>query len=440
MITIKLPYKCQDPVFSSVLKDLRRLQSSFVRSAYVQFHKGLSQYQVQQDKELQSKFELGSWFRQSGLMLAKGIQERNKSEKVIFGGKVNLQKRMQNKLSKADWQAKRLLPLNVQGESSNNGNRHFVLDLSNNSIYFKPSRKEKFTLELPKLHRNVKEKLKLLEASTKLKLQPFQVQLTDSHIFISFDEVKVPKKLNQVIENRFLGIDLNPQSIGISIIENQPDQSVKVIHVQEFSVHKLVNDIKKLKVASSSPLFKKANNKLNHETIEISKAIIHLALTFNCKGIFIEDLDFKGSQVGHSLNRNNKNLWKRGSLTSNLQKRCQLNGLTFFKVSPQYSSQIGNLMYPYSDPVNASIEIARRGCQVIFEKQKSKRKFYPEFKVSSLKDQWKEQFSECKDWKEVFSIIKNSEVKYRVSLESLNISRVFSLKCEKSKVFYHTCS
>lgn len=439
MITIKLPFKCQDSDFSSVLQDLRRLQSSFVRSAYVQFHKGLSQYQVQQDKELQSKFELGSWFRQSGLMLAKGIQERNKSEKVIFGGKVNLQKRMFGKITKEEWSSKRLLPLNVQGESSKTGNRHFSLDLSNNSIYFKPSRKEKFTLEFPKLHRNVKEKLQLLEASSKLKLQPFQVQLTDSHIFISFEEVK-QAKLSNSIENRFIGIDLNPQSIGISVIENQPDQSVKVIHVQEFSVHKLVNDIKKLKVVSSDSKFKRANNKLNYETIEISKAITELALQWNVKGIFIEDLNFKGKQIGHALNRNNKNLWKRGCLTSNLEKRCKLNGLTFYKVSPQYSSQIGNLIWNFSDPVNASIEIARRGCQVIFEKQKSKRKFYPDFDLSLLKDQWKEQFKGCQTWKEIFSEIKNSGVKYRVSLESLNISRVFSLKCEKSKVFYHTCS
>ena len=439
MITIKLPYKCQDPEFYPVLADLRRLQSSFVRSAYELFHQGKTQKEVQSDKELHSKFSLGSWFRQSGLMLAKGIQEKNKTEKVIFGGKYNLQKRILGKISKEEWKTKRLLPLNVQGESSSRGNRHFVLDIATGSILFKPSRLQHFKLQLPKLKKNYLEKIQLLEAASKLKEQPFQIQLTNSHIFISFEEVK-QTKLSNSIENRFIGIDLNPQSIGISVIENQPDQSVKVIHVQEFSVHKLVNEIKKLKVASSDSKFKRANNKLNYETIEISKTITELALQWNAKGIFIEDLNFKGKQIGHALNRNNKNLWKRGSLTSNLQKRCKLNGLTFYKVSPHYSSQIGNLMYPYSDPVNASIEIARRGCQVIFEKQKSKRKFYPDFDLSLLKDQWKEQFKGCQTWKEVFNIIKNSGLKYRVSLESLNISRVFSLKCEKSKVFYHTCS
>ena len=105
-----------------------------------------------------------------------------------------------------------------------------------------------------------------------------------------------------------------------------------------------------------------------------------------------------------------------------------------------YSSVIGNLMYNYTDPINASIEIARRGAQVIFEKEKTKRKFYPEFKISSLKYQWKEQFSECKDWKAIFLQIKNSKMKYRVSLPIEQIGRVFSLNCVKSYTFYHNCS
>ena len=100
MITIKLPYKCQDETFNTSLNDLRRVQSSFVRSAYQLFQSGQSQFEVQKDNTLSSKFELGSWFRQSGLMLAKSIHTRNKDEKVIFGGKINLLKRAQGKLSK----------------------------------------------------------------------------------------------------------------------------------------------------------------------------------------------------------------------------------------------------------------------------------------------------------------------------------------------------
>ena len=438
MITIKLPYKCQDETFSQSLNDLRRVQSSFVRSAYQLFQSGKSQFDVQKDKLLSSKFEIGSWFRQSGLMLAKSIHTRHKDKKVVFGGKNNLLKRAKGKLSKEEWQSKRMLPLNVQGQSIRYGNGYFELDIiESNTIIFKPKRGTKFALELPKLKRNYLNKLSLLEASAKLKLQPFQIQLTDKHIFISFEEVKVPKKLHNTIENRYLGIDLNPGSIGVSIIECLHDQT-KVIHAQEFMVQGLLKGVKSLKVASSNPKFKKANNKLNFETIEISKAISELAVQYQCKGIFIEDLNFKGAQDSKYLNRNNKNLWKRGSLTTNLEKRCKLANLTFYKVSPQYTSQIGNLMYGFSDPINASIEIARRGAQVIFEKNKSKRKFYPDFNISLLKDQWKEQFKGCKSWKEVFIQIKNSELKYRVSIADLDIGKVFSLKSIKSKVKYIT--
>jgi hypothetical protein len=374
-------------------------------------------------------------------MFAKSIQSKNRDEKVIFGGKYNLQKRMLNKMSKEDWQSKRLLPLNIQGEACKNGNRHFTLNITDsNSIVFKPKQGQKFTLELPKLRKNYLKKLILLEASSKLSLQPFQIQLSENHIFISFDEVKEPSK-QKVIENRFIGIDLNPSSIGVSVIENLNNQDVKVLHTVEYSISQIIKEIKSLKLASNNRKVKYLNNKLNYETIEISKSISNLALQFNCKGIFIEDLNFKEKQESNNLNRINKNLWKRCSLASNLEKRCKLNDLTFYKVSPQYSSQIGNLMYEFSDPINASIEIARRGAQIIFEKDKSKRKFYPEFKISSLKDQWKEQFSECKDWKDIFFQIKNSGLKYRVSFDQLIIQpKVFSLKCVQSKVFYHTCS
>lgn len=176
------------------------------------------------------------------------------------------------------------------------------------------------------------------------------------------------------------------------------------------------------------------------EILALPHYIYDIEKAFDCKGIFIEDLKFKDKTCGNKgLNRHNKNLWKRGKIKQNLQKRCYLNSLTFYEVSPQWSSVIGNLMYPYTDPINASIEIARRGAQVIFEKTKSKRKFYPLFSVDILKDQWKEYFKEFKSWKEIFSEIKNSKLKYRVLPDELNI-KVFSLNCKQSLVFYHTCT
>jgi len=96
------------------------------------------------------------------------------------------------------------------------------------------------------------------------------------------------------------------------------------------------------------------------------------------------------------------------------------------------TSFIGNLNYNYSDPINASIEIGRRGYEVIILKNK---KFYPDF--SGLKDHWKEYFNQyhIKSWKEFFIKIKNSEMKYRVPLnKSFN---VLSHLSKKSKICYY---
>ena len=103
-----------------------------------------------------------------------------------------------------------------------------------------------------------------------------------------------------------------------------------------------------------------------------------------------------------------------------------------------YSSVIGNLMYNYTDPINASIEIARRGAQVIFEKNKKLRKFYPNYMISLLKDQWKEHFRDCLEWKEVFNKLKNSGLKYRVSAADINVGKVFQLNSLKSRIVYIT--
>lgn len=444
MITIKLPYVCTDEHFNESLFNLRRLQSSYLRSAYQLFNDGLSQKEVQQNKDLHTKFDLGSWFKQSALMEAKGLFTKSKGKKFIFGGKHNLLKRLKNEITNDQWKAKRLSNLKVQGEALQKGNRHFELKIEDNQLIFKPGNKVKFTLHLPNLKSNYRKKLEILQLRTSLKEQPFQVELNENFIYISFDEVKEPKP--KVIENRYLGIDMNPSNIGCSIIENTKDGSVKVIAVREYSVKVLIDKIKNLNVASSDPKFKHLNNKLNFESIQIAKSINELAKEYHCKGIFIEDLKFKdktgetSDYKSHSFNRLTKNLWKREMFSQNLKKRAHLSGLTFYEVSPMYSSIIGNLMYDYTDPINASIEIARRGAQVIFEKEKNKRKFYPEFKISSLKHQWKEQFSECKDWKEIFLNLKNSKMKYRVSLPNEQLGRVFSLNCVKSLTFYHNCS
>lgn len=111
-------------------------------------------------------------------------------------------------------------------------------------------------------------------------------------------------------------------------------------------------------------------------------------------------------------NRKNKNLWKRELFISNLTKRLSILGIELYSVNPAYSSFIGNLMYDYTDAVNASIEIARRGFE--YRIKKNKTGFYPNLLV---KHQWKEMATKYTDWKKFFIEVKNSKLKYRVSLD-----------------------
>jgi len=124
-----------------------------------------------------------------------------------------------------------------------------------------------------------------------------------------------------------MGIDLNPESIGLSIFEN-----TKIIHAQEFNIGIIFNKLFNFKLASNDDKMKYYQNKLKHEILEISKAIFILAKQYKCKSIFIEDLKFKQKlskeqKKNHQGNRKNKNLWKRNLLISNLEKRLKINDI-----------------------------------------------------------------------------------------------------------------
>lgn len=86
--------------------------------------------------------------------------------------------------------------------------------------------------------------------------------------------------------------------------------------------------------------------------------------------------------------------------------------------------------------IAASIEIARRGY-----KKFEKGWFYPDFNriLNLLNEQWKQTLKDnfIKDWKELFKIIKNSKLKYRVPLSDYN-HHGFSFNHIKSSIIFYT--
>ncbi len=286
------------------------------------------------------------------------------------------------------------------------------------------NKNEHITLKLPKLRNNIKNELHKLQMLNEIKQgevgYTYTIKFDLNYLYISFEEFKEPE--NKSNKNRVLGIDMNPDTIGISVLDNGV-----AIHTQEFSLKPIFNKIFNDKLDSNSDNMKYYHNKLKFETFEIAKSISNLAKYYNCSLVCIENLNFKqqvskDQKYNNVGNRKNKNLWKRELFVSNLIKRLNIYNISVHKVSPAYSSFVGNLQHDYTDAINASIEIARRG--YVYKILGSTNKFYPSFDV---KHQWKEMATSFDDWKKFYSeIVKNLKLKYRVSLdECSHLFRVF---------------
>jgi len=230
-----------------------------------------------------------------------------------------------------------------------------------------------------------------------------------------------------------LGIDQNPNYLGLSIIEFDKNNEFKILHKRVYDLLKLT---KKSGKSSDSRKSKHLVNKRRFETINLAYEIDKLVNEWKCKKVVVEDLHFNASLKGRALNRLCKNSWDRCLFENKLKMLSKLHGYEYVEVNAAYTSQIGNIIYGNSttpDMVAASIEIARRGY-----KKFEKGWFYPDFRKSMnlMNEQWKQTSLDisAKDWKDLFKLIKESELKYRISLDRCKSTKVLSLNCLRSKV------
>ena len=443
MITIKLPYKSNDK-FQFKLSKLRQQYSCVVRFAFNRFIEGKLQKDIRLlCKSLNNIELLDSWLVQCAIMEAAHMYDRNKNNPtIVFGGKSRFINLMKSKLTKEEFKQSRLLPLTIQGEIPKNGNRKFKLNvIDDNSIMFKLNLREHFTLHLPKLRSNYKRELYRLEELNNISSGQlgcaYQIKLTETHIFITFKQTTNVVSCNV---NRVMGIDLNPDNIGVSVSDWKSGNQ-EIIDTKYYNLSKITNKILSLGVASDDQVLKYWMNKQNHEIYEISKSITSLAKHYQCRAVVIEDLKFDknlSNKYNHTGNRKCKNLWKRNKFIDNLKKRLQITGINLISIHPAYTSLIGNLIYDYPDSINASLEIARRGYE--YKILKKKNSFYPALHAGLVKHQWKEMVTNnVATWKELYKQIKNSKLKYRVQLTDISPFSCFSLnQCGRSMILHYT--
>lgn len=297
IITIKLDYKSSD---TERILDCIKNYNSLFRSTY-SFYQQVPDLKQAETTRLQSKLNnifLDKWFFNSAVFDAKSFKnKKKKDEKVIFGGKKNFFDRLKGKISREEYQLKRLLPLYSVGEASKSGNRKFQIE-DENTIIFKVSRKEHITLKLNGTSKRYRDYLNQLITLQINKSIPITYKLDTKYVYISFDlnKLKHNLKVQDKIKDRVFGIDLNPNYIGYSVVDWKNDGSYKIIKTGSISL-KALNDyddsLKGQGYPSQSKERKYISNKRNHEIIQIAHQLSKLANHFGCEIFSLEDLNVK---------------------------------------------------------------------------------------------------------------------------------------------------
>jgi len=428
MLTLKIKYSVQD-CFKDTISDYQRQYNNLLHLFYNRLKEGISETAC---KHLSfNNLELmNSWLRQSCVKDTSYLIKDFKDDAILFGGKKLFEKRFRKNISKEEFKEKRLVPFMSAGDSKRKGNRLFRLVESLDRVIFQPKANLKISLTLIGVGKN---RIKILKKLYQHQLAcdlPITYKLDKQYIYITFDEVILQEKLVKPTENRIMSIDMNPNYIGYSILDWKDSEKFEVVKTGIISLKNL-NDYdkslkdKKLPATDSERIY--TYNKRVYETLESSKYLIKLAEHYKCECFAIEDLNMKSKDLGYGR-VNNKlilNNWNRNKLASNLEKRCNILGIKFLKVIPNYSSIIGNLVYrdlQLPDPILASIEISRRCYEFNLQyvkKIKTKTKNIVLPILESLKDKVKHSLEEVKcfidfeNWQQLFSLLKKSKLKYR---------------------------
>ena len=409
-----------------------RLYNDVYRYAYNRFRSRLKEIDVRAKCNEIWKGQLNSWLLQCAIKDAGALNARLGDKKVVFGGKHNLKQFLKGLISKAEYKENKQIPICSQGEMLHNGNRMFEFRFAEGSITFKISKMKHIEITLPTFHKNLNGELLALQSLIDQKKATVSVKISRDRIWLTYDEslLSEPTGFEYLKKNRIMGIDLNPNYIGVSILDFAKDNTFKVVHKQVFDLSLLSKKSNKSSDDNSSVYL---TNKRTFELIEICHKIKDLIGEWHCAKLAIEDLNIKSSNKGKGrcFNRLCNNVWKKNLVVDKLKMLGNVYGFELVEVMPQYSSTIGNVQYGDDrtpDMVAASIEIARRGF-----KKFEKGWFWPKLDVDSLNEQWKQTLAGIKDWKEAHQKIKNSGLKYRVPLLDCIQNAVSSQICKQAK-------
>lgn len=320
-VTLKIKYTVATDDFNVILKYIKEY-NSVLRFTYNRLTEG-----VKSTKDLTAEqHKMLNVFTQSHLFNsaqynAKDIYQLNKDKKVIFGGKKLFLDRVNNKISKEEFQLKKLMPLYSVGEAIQKGNRLFKI-IDENNILFKPCRDVKINLKLNSIGNNYKKKLKQLIKLQDSKQISISYKLDSEYVYIIFDNSRIESNFYKTKKNRVIAVDLNPNYLGYSIVDWKDENEYQIIDKGVFDISAINEKENNLKCSSSNKRKLYIKNKRDYELIKIARKLFDLAKHYKCEIFAIEELDIKTKDLnkGKRLNKLINNQWNRNKFISVLKK------------------------------------------------------------------------------------------------------------------------
>lgn len=342
------------------IKDARQNYNSFIKKS--KDHDNERKYKIQKlQKKLENKKITQRTF--------KNLKSKAESKlTLIFGGKQNFYDRNDNKISKEAFLKNRLLPLYYIGEKLHKGNRCFDFNFDF-TITYKPSRFEHYVLNLSYGNNQKKILERIINLANECKLT-VSIKIDTDYIYISYDESGLEYIKPTPIKNRVLGIDMNPNYIGVVIVDWKSSSNYKVIDHSVYNIKKfsdVYHELNKLNNVSSNDNRRvKLSNKKTYETIKIAQHIFSMFKHYKCDILSIENLKIKHNDKDNGKNYNAlcNNHWLRTTFVNQIRKLCNINHLTLIEVKPEFSSFIGNFIFRDEDLPDmclSAIEVSRRG-------------------------------------------------------------------------------
>ena len=246
-------------------------------------------------------------------------------------------------------------PLCSRGDKTFLGNRHFRLSADDRictlAVYGRP-----VVLQLAAMRGKAGELLRQVARLAAEKAVNLTFRLDDERLHVSFDPADLPaqpERLQPVamVPGRALGIDLNPDWIGLSVVEVAEGADPSDLRNAELLDHRLVR-------LAAPP---EAGAEQVREILATAAGLALARAWSGGQAVLEKELGkLRSSGRNRKLNRL-LNHWARRVFGSMLARRCSLAGMTVREVWGGYSTSIGNMAHPVPEACASAAEIARRG-------------------------------------------------------------------------------